>query len=94
MMIDKSNLIKVDSRMLELIGYEESKLEFYAKFPRSKDLYIYPNISKYKYEKVLRGEKADKNGKYPSIGAAFIYYIKILVGEDLQKLQIFSNSVS
>lgn len=89
MMIDKSNLIKVDSRMLELIGYEESKLEFYAKFPRSKDLYIYPNISKYKYEKVLRGEKADKNGKYPSIGAAFIYYIKNPCGRRFTKITNF-----
>jgi hypothetical protein len=66
------SMINVDSSNLKAIGYDEAKEQLYVRFVSKNRLYVYDDVPKSVYEKLL---EANSKGSYFSsaIRGAFYY---------------------
>ncbi|MBD3213258.1 MAG: KTSC domain-containing protein [Candidatus Lokiarchaeota archaeon] len=75
MKIEHTILTKVQSTNINFIGCNKSTHTMYVVFTNGAR-YKYFDIPEKIYLKVKNGEKRAKDGHYPSVGAAFDYYVK------------------
>ena len=68
--------IPVQSDHIQFLGYQTDTQHLWVQFRGTPNVYVFPQVSPADFENVLRGRKATPDGCYPSITAAFEYFVR------------------
>ncbi len=68
--------IAVRSEDIQFLGYQADARRLWVQFRGTSQVYIFPRVSQADFENVLHGRKATSDGRYPSIGSAFEYFVR------------------